>query len=125
MNVSGPILSTPMQKVQDHRSSAQARIGELGRRVEELRSTSHRNENDFPEIAHRALEELDLARTLDVDEIVAWVGQTSRLPSQLDLNASFGNPPLTVYRSEDGFFLIDLYFHNIYHFLLGLHMEIQ
>ena len=81
---------------------------ELGSQIE--RSWKDRNYDDdiFPALAMKALKEADLINRVDPWEIVRWVHTTTELPRQIDIEAGFGNPPITLYSGPR--FYIDVYF---------------
>lgn len=66
------------------------------------------NESVFPEIAAQSLAELNPGGRIDPWEIVRWLHLAPDLPSQMDLDIKFGNPPITVYAGPR--FYIDAYF---------------
>jgi hypothetical protein len=85
--------------------SALALIGEeIERR---WASRAHRH-SFFPNLAADCLHEAAYHRTFDEEEIIAWVNRAKTLPQQLDPRGVFGQPPLTVWRTDR--FVIDLYF---------------
>jgi len=81
---------------------------ELGSQLE--RSWKDRNYDDevFPALAMKALKEAHLVDRVDPWEVVRWVHSTTELPRQYDIEASFGNPPITLYSGPR--FYIDIYF---------------
>ena len=81
---------------------------ELGRLVESRWRDQNYNEDLFPGIAAQALTEMNLSDRVDPWEIVRWVHTTPDLPEQMDIEANFGDPPLTVYVGPR--FYIDVYF---------------
>ena len=71
-----------------------ARLGEM------ITQSWHQHNYDhasFSDVAHRALAEMTPAEHVSLWDIVRWGLTTSPLPLQHDLEASFGQPPLTVY----------------------------
>jgi hypothetical protein len=62
----------------------------------------------FPEIAARALRDANLPELISPWDVVDWVGSEPQLPRQQDIEASFGNPPITLYCGSR--FYIDAYF---------------
>ncbi len=66
------------------------------------------DEEAFPALARRALEESDPASHIDPWQIVDWAQRESPLPRQQDVEGRFGNPPLTLYAGPR--FHIDVYF---------------
>lgn len=85
--------------------SALARIGE---EIERRWSGRDYGRQFFHHIAADCLREAAFHRQFDEDEIIRWVNRAKSLPPQLDLRSSFGQPPLTVWRTER--FVLDLYF---------------
>ena len=82
---------------------------QLGLVVENLWRETNYSEEAFPEIATRALDEIDLGkRGVTPWEIVRWVHAESQLPKQPDIEATFGNPPITLYCGSR--FFVDIYF---------------
>src|SRR5260370_41150283 len=66
------------------------------------------DEHAFPSIAAQALIETQLSDRVDPWEIIRWVHQTTDLPQQADIEARFGNPPVTLYMGSR--FYIDVYY---------------
>lgn len=66
------------------------------------------NEDVFPAVAAQALSEFHLTGRIDPWDIIRWVHTTSNLPQQMDLQAKFGDPPITLYAGSR--FYIDVYF---------------
>jgi hypothetical protein len=84
-------------------------FNELGSLVEHLWRARHYSEQEFPAIAFQALAEIDLAgKGVTPWEIIRWVHGEPQLPRQLDIDGSFGNPPITLYCGPR--FYIDIYF---------------
>lgn len=81
---------------------------ELGRLVESRWRDHNYNEDLFPGIAAQALTEMNLSDRVDPWELIRWVHTTPDLPEQMDIEANFGDPPLTVYVGPR--FYIDVYF---------------
>ncbi len=81
---------------------------QLGTLVESRWRDQNYNEKLFPEIAAQALAEMKLSERVDPWEIIHWVQTTPNLPEQMDLEADFGDPPLTLYVGPR--FYIDVYF---------------
>jgi len=81
---------------------------ELGRLIESRWRDQNYNEDLFPGIAARALTEMKLSERVDPWEIIRWVHATPDLPEQMDIEANFGDPPITVYVGPR--FYIDIYF---------------
>jgi hypothetical protein len=62
----------------------------------------------FHDIASECLSEATFHRQFDEEEILTWVNRVASLPKQFDPVSSFGQPPLTVWRTDR--FVLDLYF---------------
>lgn len=85
--------------------TALTRIGEEIERRWSARGYRH---NYFHDIAAECLHAPAYHREFDEDEIINWVNKTTSLPEQLDPRSNFGQPPLTVWRTDR--FVVDLYF---------------
>jgi hypothetical protein len=70
---------------------------EIGAFVSQRWKASNYNERTFPAIASEALELWPPHRSATVWDVVKWAGVADVLPRQDDLEAKFGNPPLTIY----------------------------
>jgi hypothetical protein len=81
---------------------------ELGAEIERQWRDLNYAEQDFAPVAAAALYAADLVNRVDPWEIVRWVHETPNLPHQVDLEARFGNPPITLYAGPR--FYIDVYF---------------
>src|SRR5258708_1269969 len=68
----------------------------LGALVESRWRDNNYNEDLFPGIAAQALSEIGLISRVDPWEIIRWFHTTPELPQQIDLEANFGDPPLTL-----------------------------
>jgi len=66
------------------------------------------DENLFPGIAARALSEFNLLERIDPWQIVRWLFTTANVPEQMDPDAVFGDPPITLYVGSR--FYIDAYY---------------
>ena len=62
----------------------------------------------FPEIACEALHSWSLHGRITYDDVIDWVAQATVLPTQTDLEAAFGEPPVVV--SSDSRFHIGVLF---------------
>jgi hypothetical protein len=62
----------------------------------------------FPDIAAQALVDRPPSAHVDPMDLVRWVHRAPALPTQRDLAAKFGQPPITVFACED--FFIDVLF---------------
>jgi hypothetical protein len=74
-------------------------VDELGAALEEEWCRSNYDPVAFPELAVRALARARLPDKLPPDDIVAWALETRSLPAQRDLEAKFGQPPVTMFRA--------------------------
>jgi hypothetical protein len=84
-------------------------FNELGLLVESLWRERNYSEGEFPEIAGQALAEIDLAKKgVTPWEIIGWLHTESQLPRQQDVDAKFGNPPITLFCGSR--FYVDIYF---------------
>ena len=81
---------------------------DLGALVERRWRDQNYNESQFPAIAAQALLDLNLSFRVDPWEVIRWAQTTPDLPEQMDLEANFGDPPITVYVGPR--FYIDVYF---------------
>jgi hypothetical protein len=81
---------------------------ELGARIEQRWRDQNYAEGAFPEIAAQSLSEANLCDRVDPWAIIRWVHSASTLPVQMDLQAKFGNPPITLYVGPR--FYIDAYY---------------
>jgi hypothetical protein len=83
-------------------------FAELGALIESRWRSKNYHEDLFPGIAARALSEFDLPARTDPWQIVRWLYTTPNLPEQMDLEAVFGDPPITLYAGAR--FYIDAYY---------------
>jgi hypothetical protein len=81
---------------------------ELGSLVEDRWKAENYSEESFPEIAVQALNESDMPSRVDPWEIIRWVHTAESLPHQYDIEARFGNPPITLFSGPR--FYIDVYY---------------
>jgi hypothetical protein len=81
---------------------------ELGALVESRWRDKNYHEDFFPGIAAQSLSEMNLCDRVDPWEIIRWVHSASTLPEQMDLQAKFGNPPITLFAGSR--FHIDVYY---------------
>ena len=81
---------------------------EVGRLIEGQWRDKNYDDDVFPDIAANALMEADLAAQIDLWDPVRWVHVTSELPEQVDLDAKFGDPPITLFVGPR--FFIDVYY---------------
>ena len=54
----------------------------------------------FPELTREGLEEFGLHERLEPADLLRFALLTESLPHQIDLNATFGQPPLTLYADD-------------------------
>ena len=81
---------------------------ELGQRIECSWRATNYAEPAFPDIAQQALADANLPENVSPWDVVRWLGRESQLPRQSDIEARFGNPPITLYSGPR--FFIDIYF---------------
>jgi len=80
----------------------------LGDEVEAAWRDANYDELQLPAIAKRKLIEHDLPSNVSPFDVLEWAMMRPELPPQADPNASFGDPPITVYSGAR--FHIDVYF---------------
>ena len=80
----------------------------LGDDVEQAWRNANYDELRLPAIAKQSLIEHDLPSKLTPWDVLEWAMMRPELPPQADPNASFGDPPITVYSGAR--FHIDVYF---------------
>jgi hypothetical protein len=83
-------------------------FAKLGALIESRWRDQNYNENLFPGIAARSLSEFNLPERTDPWQIVRWLHTTPNLPEQMDPDAIFGDPPITLYVGSR--FYIDAYY---------------
>lgn len=81
---------------------------ELGALIERRWRDQNYAESAFPEIAAQSLSESNLCDLVDPWTIIRWVHSAATLPVQMDLQAKFANPPITLYVGPR--FYIDIYY---------------
>ena len=81
---------------------------ELGVRIETEWRDKNYNDDVFPEIAANALLEADLVAKIDTWDPVRWVHTTTNFTHQQDPQATFGDPPITLFNGRR--FFIDVYY---------------
>ena len=84
---------------------ALARIGED---IERRWAARNYRRRYFEDIAAECLLAASFHRQFDEEEIITWVNRAASLPQQLDPRSNFGQPPLTMWRTDR--FVVDLYF---------------
>lgn len=80
-----------------HVSKAQEAFERLGDAIASAFRGEGFSEFAFPEVATSVLRRSALHDVLDFDDLATWLIGAERLPEQHDIQASFGNPPVTVY----------------------------
>lgn len=83
-------------------------FAELGALIESRWRDQNYQEDLFPATASAVLADFGLPQRTDAWQIIRWVHTTPTLPEQLDPEAHFGNPPITLYVGPR--FYIDIYF---------------
>ncbi len=83
-------------------------FNKLGREIESQWLENNYNEEALPAIAADALKRADLPSNLTAWDVVGWALKERELPPQRDLQASFADPPITIFSGPR--FHIDLYF---------------
>ena len=84
------------------------RFCELGEVIERRWREENYDEQAFPDIAAHALGEAKLPDQVSAWDIIRWLHTSVSLPAQMDLDAEFGNPPITLFVGPR--FYIDIYF---------------
>lgn len=69
----------------------------LGAAIEAAWLSADYDELRFPAIAARVLHETRIHEAVSADDVLRWAVSAPRLPKQDDIEASFGEPPITVY----------------------------
>src|SRR6187431_1096922 len=80
----------------------------LGAEIEESWREQNYDEGVFPKLAAEALERADLPSKVSAWEVIEWTLDQTELPQQMDPNANFGDPPITLFVAPH--FFIDVYF---------------
>ena len=73
-------------------------IDELGARLEERWRAANYDKREFPGMACEALSQAQLPGRLSSDQLIDWGLTAMALPAQRDPEATFGQPPLTLFR---------------------------
>ena len=68
----------------------------LGAEIEESWREQNYDEGVFPKLAAEALERADLPSKISAWEVIEWTLDQTELPPQMDPNANFGDPPITL-----------------------------
>jgi len=75
-------------------------FGDLGLEIERVWRGVSYDELAFPGIAAGALREARIPERIGADDVLDWLLSTAELPEQDDLEARFGEPPVTMYRGR-------------------------
>ena len=81
---------------------------DLGGRIESAWRDVDQDEEKFPAIAAEFLRNADLVSKVSPWDILEWGLKQTEFPRQKDINANFGDPPITLYTAPK--FYIDVYF---------------
>jgi len=82
---------------------------QLGLQVDSIWRDRYYSDDEFPGIAAQALDQIDLAKNgITPWQIIRWLHTESELPRQQDIEARFGDPPITLFCGSR--FYIDIYF---------------
>lgn len=74
-------------------------FAELGKEIEKLWVDKNYDEEIFPSVAAKALNEANLPEKVTAWEVMDWTLEQTHLPEQKDLPGRFGDPPITLYNS--------------------------
>lgn len=80
----------------------------LGESVEKIWRDNNYDEEIFPAIAKKALQDANLPEQVSAWEVIDWTLNQTNLPDQKDLPGNFGDPPITLYNAPR--FHVDVYF---------------
>lgn len=80
----------------------------LGAMIEQRWKDHNYDEVEFPDVSAEALVETNPSALVDPLDIIRWVHNSPQLPAQQDIDARFGNPPVTLYAGPR--FYIDAYY---------------
>ena len=83
-------------------------FAELGALIESRWRDQNYQEDLFPATVSQALREFNLPERTDAWRIIRWLHHAPALPEQVDPEAHFGNPPITLFVGPR--FYIDIYF---------------
>ncbi len=81
---------------------------QLGNKIEAAWRDANFSEDKFPAIAADFLRREGMPSKVTAWEVLEWGLSQSQLPRQMDMQSSFGDPPITLYTSPK--FHIDVYF---------------
>lgn len=83
-------------------------LQELGEKIEFAWRDKNFNYDAFPSICADALREARIPEKVTAWDIASWTLDQDALPSQQDLSAGFGQPPITIYNGSR--FYVEAYF---------------
>lgn len=83
-------------------------LQELGERIEHAWRDKNFNYDAFPPICAEALRDARMPEKITPWDIAAWTLRQDALPTQQDLSAGFGQPPITIYNGSR--FYVEAYF---------------
>jgi hypothetical protein len=72
----------------------------LGDRIEREWRAANYDEVELPRVAEHALREAMIDQRVAVADLIRWAITAERLPKQHDIQANFGEPPLTLFASS-------------------------
>jgi hypothetical protein len=75
-------------------------VREVGTKIQEAWQAVDHDPRQLPDIATRELRAADLPGRLTPDQIIDWALGEPTLPKQYNLPATFGQPPVTLFRSR-------------------------
>ena len=75
-------------------------VDQVGFEIERLWQTTDYDPGQFSDLAVKALIDADLPHRTRPDDVIDWVFGASALPRQQNLPATFGQPPVTLFRSR-------------------------
>lgn len=78
-------------------NTAMQPFSELGDRIAHVWNRHRHDPDVLPDIASAELERVDLSRSVDYRSILTWVSSTDTMPHQMNIEATFGEPPVTLY----------------------------
>lgn len=90
-------MTRPAVRPRRRRLDAATQCQRLGQTVVAAWRARAYDERALPSIAAAALAEADLAARITPDDLIDWVEKTPELPTQVDLEGTFGQPPLTLF----------------------------
>lgn len=81
-------------------ASVEAVFGKLGQGIERQWRSLDYDQDAFSAIAVEMLASAEIVGSIGSQDILDWAMAARQLPAQHDIAASFGQPPLTMYRTE-------------------------